>query len=75
MFWPKCLGTETIKTGKSRDRNGQTETVQTETARPNRPDGNAHTESARSKSCLPESAGKRAGMSELQAHHCVTPEQ
>jgi len=35
IFWPKCLETETTKTEKSRDRNGQTETAQTESARLN----------------------------------------
>jgi len=38
IVWPKRLGTDTTKTEKSRDRNGQTETAQTETARPNRLD-------------------------------------
>jgi len=41
IVWPKCLKTETTKTEKPRDRNGQTETVWPKRLRQNRPDRKA----------------------------------
>jgi len=38
IVWPKCLGTETTKTKKSRERNGSDRNGQTELARSERPD-------------------------------------
>jgi len=49
MSRPKCLETETTKTEKSRDRNGQTEKVRSHRPDRNGSDWSGQTESARPK--------------------------